>query len=298
MIKRVLPLLALCLALNGCAYLGSSFKVDELNKAEVHGTQFHKELVDHYRARANDSENVTLDYEQAYDNAERGLLAADGQDVAPLDPNDFNIPPVLRPDIDAARNELTNLLSQQARQFAPQESALAQTKFDCWVEDAAKNWAPDMYQTCKAGFGQAVSQLKNMLGAPPEIKEIAQQGQVAVQQAQAAGRDIANFYIFFGKSSNLPTTATHSLDVIAEMVKQKQTHVIQVFGYADAKGSKKANLKVSQRRATAVAQGLMARGISVQQMQIAGKGASNFLVPGKKGSQSPANRRVEVKLID
>ena len=177
MIKRILPLVALSLVLSSCAYLGSSFKVDELNKAEVNGTPFHKELVSHYRARANDSENVTFNYDQAYDNAERGLLAADGQDVAPLDPNDFDIPPELRPDIDEARIDLTNLLSQQARDNAPQEAALAQTKFDCWVEDAAKNsWAPEMFKTCKADFAKAAGQLKAMLGAPPEIKEIAQQG--------------------------------------------------------------------------------------------------------------------------
>lgn len=295
--RIALSLLGLA-ALSGCTYFGSSFVVDELNKATPQGGPFHKALVEQYKARANDSQDNLYNYEQAYDNAERGLTAAEGQDVPPLDPANFDIPADLRTEIDTARTELTGLLSQNARENAPQEAATAQAKFDCWVEDAAKSWAPDQYKTCQADYKKAVEQLKNMVGVtPPNLADVTARGEAAVEAAAKSGQDVANFYIFFARGAKLPASAAHTLDTIADAVKNKHVRLVIINGYTDAKGKPRANERISQQRAAVVAEGLAARGVALQRLKVKGMGASDFLVPGKRGALEAANRRVEVRLV-
>ncbi len=67
-----------------------------------------------------------------------------------------------------------------------------------------------------------------------------------------------------------------------------------VSGSTDAVGQPVENLLLSQRRATAVARGLVARGIPAERTQILAKGETNPVVPAQRGVAEAQNRRVEI----
>jgi len=67
-----------------------------------------------------------------------------------------------------------------------------------------------------------------------------------------------------------------------------------VSGSSDAVGQPAENLLLSQRRATAVVRGMIARGIPAERTQILAKGETNPPVPAQRGVAEPQNRRVEI----
>ena len=65
-------------------------------------------------------------------------------------------------------------------------------------------------------------------------------------------------------------------------------------GSSDRVGSAQVNLTLSQRRATAVLRGLLARGIPADRFQVLAKGETELPVPEKQGQAQAQNRRVEI----
>ncbi len=69
---------------------------------------------------------------------------------------------------------------------------------------------------------------------------------------------------------------------------------LMVNGYTDLSGSVGYNLRLSLRRANAVAGALERMGVPRSEMEIHGYGESNPRVPTAKGVREPQNRRVEI----
>lgn len=58
--------------------------------------------------------------------------------------------------------------------------------------------------------------------------------------------------------------------------------------------SKKYNKRLSMKRANAVREGLLARGVNANLLMIDSRGEDELMVPTSDGVREPANRRVEV----
>jgi outer membrane protein OmpA-like peptidoglycan-associated protein len=84
------------------------------------------------------------------------------------------------------------------------------------------------------------------------------------------------------------------LDQASRLYREGRPIIMIVSGSTDAVGSPVENLLLSQRRATAVARGLVARGIPAERTQILAKGETNAAVPTARGVPEPQNRRVEI----
>jgi len=69
---------------------------------------------------------------------------------------------------------------------------------------------------------------------------------------------------------------------------------IEVNGYTDLSGTQEYNLKLSQRRATAVAEYLAHLGVPRPVMNVMWHGKENPRVPTADGVRDPHNRRVEI----
>ncbi len=67
-------------------------------------------------------------------------------------------------------------------------------------------------------------------------------------------------------------------------------------GHADRSGSDAYNLRLSQRRADAVAAELVRQGVNRNDIGIQAFGESRPLVPTADGVREPQNRRVEIVL--
>lgn len=84
------------------------------------------------------------------------------------------------------------------------------------------------------------------------------------------------------------------LDQASRLYREGRPIIMIVSGSTDAVGSPVENLLLSQRRATAVARGLVARGIPAERTQILAKGETNAAVPTPRGVPEAQNRRVEI----
>jgi outer membrane protein OmpA-like peptidoglycan-associated protein len=89
-----------------------------------------------------------------------------------------------------------------------------------------------------------------------------------------------------------------SLREIARTVKTQRETFVDVFAHSDLSGSDKANMALSDRRASAVATYLAGHG--VEKARIASKGLGKTMPlhdPETSDSDKAANRRVEIRLV-
>src|SRR5579885_851746 len=84
------------------------------------------------------------------------------------------------------------------------------------------------------------------------------------------------------------------LDEAASTLRDHPNVVVQVNGYCDAMGSVDYNLRLSQKRAEAVANYLEQRGIPATRMLIQGFGKTDFVATNETPEGRAQNRRVEL----
>jgi OOP family OmpA-OmpF porin len=77
------------------------------------------------------------------------------------------------------------------------------------------------------------------------------------------------------------------------LLRNPQVRTVQIQGHTDNRGEPSANLDLSQRRAEAVVQWLVAAGVSADRMTAKGFGDTRPLVPNLTNSNRARNRRVQ-----
>ncbi len=88
------------------------------------------------------------------------------------------------------------------------------------------------------------------------------------------------------------------LDEAAETLKAHPGLAVHADGYCDAIGTVAYNLKLSQRRAGAVAHYLEGKGIAASQLVPRGFGKTHFVAPNNTAEGRAQNRRVELVPIE
>ena len=112
-----------------------------------------------------------------------------------------------------------------------------------------------------------------------------------VQGAEPAGKLVL---LFNTGASALDSRNEAILDQASRLYREGRPIIMIVSGSTDAVGQPTENLLLSQRRATAVVRGMIARGIPAERTQILAKGETNPAVPAQRGVPEPQNRRVEI----
>ncbi len=82
------------------------------------------------------------------------------------------------------------------------------------------------------------------------------------------------------------------LDKLADYLEQHPTHKVRIEGHTDNVGNEEKNLKLSERRAYAVAAYLVKKGVSPKQLSAKGFGGTKPLVKSEGKQYHPENRRV------
>jgi outer membrane protein OmpA-like peptidoglycan-associated protein len=95
-------------------------------------------------------------------------------------------------------------------------------------------------------------------------------------------------------SAALSPESTALLERIAEGIRERTSPDVIVSGHCDTVGSADVNQLLSLKRASAVADALVARGVDRQTIRVTYHGKGNPLVPTPDGVEEPRNRRVEV----
>lgn len=94
-------------------------------------------------------------------------------------------------------------------------------------------------------------------------------------------------------SSNLTALAKSNLDKLSEVLNNNPDTNINIYGYTDSKGSDDYNLALSGRRANAVRDYLVAKGIASSRMFPQGMGEKDPVATNDTDAGRAQNRRVE-----
>ena len=125
----------------------------------------------------------------------------------------------------------------------------------------------------------------------------AQQGSAPDMRGTAADAEMMSdkFLVFFGLNESRLTPEAE--DVVAKAAQQfKETGAVRIVstGHTDTTGSADYNLRLSERRAEAVADELVRLGVPATAITTVGEGQTSLLVPTGDGVNEPQNRRVEI----
>ena len=102
---------------------------------------------------------------------------------------------------------------------------------------------------------------------------------------------------FASDSANISSGFYSALNGIAQSLNNYPETRIQVNGYTDSTGNDAHNQELSQRRANAVAQYLVAQGVSSSRIVANGFGSSNPIASNSTQEGRLQNRRVEIKIL-
>jgi iron complex outermembrane receptor protein len=104
-----------------------------------------------------------------------------------------------------------------------------------------------------------------------------------------------NYQVFFDfNKSDLSPQAVAIVDQAAKNAGPAKATEIVVTGHTDTVGSDAYNMRLSRRRAEAVAAELEKQGIKSSEIEIVAKGKKDLLVPTADGVREPQNRRVQI----
>ncbi|MFN2259839.1 MAG: OmpA family protein [Parasphingopyxis sp.] len=98
-------------------------------------------------------------------------------------------------------------------------------------------------------------------------------------------------------SSSLRPEFRATLDDIAETLNSYPETYIDIYGHTDSDGSDAYNLSLSERRAQAVADYLVSRGVSRARIETRGFGESQPIASNATAAGKQQNRRVEIKIV-
>ena len=270
--------------LASCAPYTSQLQRDALNQAVPSGSLFTQRLAVEYRDLANSMRKSWIARKRG-SLSRKGLEAASGQLVSPEDPAKWSIPDGESGQLLQDRGKLVNLLNKGGREAAPDAAAVAQARFDCWVERAEKADTADE-SVCRSQFYTALDQITAALNKPAPV----------IQAPPVDELHAAMFLVFFDwNKSRLTESATTVVGTVVSEAQRLHAHHINVIGNADLSGTDRYNEKLSLLRARAVKDALILRGIAPDMIKIAAHGDQAPLVPTARGVREPANRRVEVR---
>ncbi|WP_017159390.1 OmpA family protein [Xanthomonas phaseoli] len=100
----------------------------------------------------------------------------------------------------------------------------------------------------------------------------------------------------FGKSALKPQFYT-ALNGVASTLREYNQTMVEVVGHTDSVGSDAVNQRLSEERASAVAQYLTAQGVQRERMETMGAGKRYPIADNTTDAGRAKNRRVEIRLI-
>ncbi len=296
---RRLGLVAAVLTLSACTGGGFS-ENDALNKANASGSPFTQQLTAEYKAFSNYLLKDMKDYADSVHFSRKGLASASGDNVMPEPVNDWNLAAAQIPALSDARARLVSAFDRGAREIIPGQSAVAQARYDCWIEqdegsvnDTNKRGNLD----CKAQFEAAMAAVEAALpAAAPQPAPAPEPVPAPVGMMEGTGEPMAlkeaMYLVFFDWDSSVVGTGGASvLDAVVKEINARGVRSVNIVGHCDTSGPDSYNDKLAMRRATAIKKELVARGVAADAITISGRGEHELLVQTNDNVREPANRR-------
>ena len=289
-------------AIGGIALLSACSSVDNSGTAVMYGgnpltygssvneavtgaeptTAFGKALKAEYIAYAQREADEWYDFFDADFFAKKAGKVAENETILPEDPANWRFDAEEIAQKRAVRDELIALLDDGKREEKPDTAAIAQARYDCWIEESEEGWQTELISQCWKDFEAAMAELR----AEPEM--------VATPAPVAAAPRL--FTIFFDFDSTAITPVSERvLDAAAEQWASSMSNVT-VVGHTDASGPATYNQGLSERRAAAALSELTNRGVTADKVDSEAVGEGELLIPTPDGVREPRNRRVTISI--
>ena len=228
------------------------------------------------------------DYVDADLFANRAIMTAGGTVPGPQPVGERQLPADQAGDVEMAYQGLAGALQEGAEKF-PKLAALAQTSFDCWVQELEENIQPDHIARCREDFSFAKDALVAALTPPPPKPE-----------PKLAARLYEKFVILFDlESADVSADGQKTINKAVMSIDQHGAKRVVVSGFTDRSGSDAYNQKLSQKRAENVAAVLQENSSTdlLGLMEVKAYGEERNAVPTADGKWEPKNRRVKIDVI-
>lgn len=125
-----------------------------------------------------------------------------------------------------------------------------------------------------------------------KVRVLLEKKRVAVESTHTHIKEIKSSPIKIG-STALSSDKKDSLNSVAEFLNKYPSASTTINAYTDSTGTERANLNLSQKRADVAKEYLISNGVSQEQVNAIGYGASNFI---SDDSENVENRRIEINL--
>jgi len=270
-------LLAGASLLAGCGAFESQRIYDQAANASPQGDAFHQSLYAGYLEHATYEQTKMMDYPHAIFHAQKAQAAARGETPQPSQVSDWKLPADKVDEATQARSRLVAAEAGAGAQSNPEAAGRAQSFFDCWMEQQQENFQPRDIAYCRNGFYKNLEAIEIKSQQMPEVIALS-----------------ADVLFDFDKAT-IRNEFKPELDRIADMLVKETNTQILVWGFTDTAGPAAYNLKLSERRAEAVAAYLESKGVARDRMSLKGWGETNLAVQTPDNTPNAQNRRVEIR---
>ncbi len=250
----------------------------QVDAAGAPSDPFQATLFREYARYAHYEYDAMMDYVDTVYLGRKALAAAHGETVEPQAPGERRLTPAASSELSSAWARLTAVLNGGGPEKAPEATAKAQAAYDCWLEQQEENFQPEDIAKCRKTFFDNLEQAEAAL-KPPVPAVITLSADVLFDFDKAVIKD----------------SFKPKLDEIAELLKQHPDIKVYVDGHTDTAGPADYNMKLSERRARAVADYLIARGVDADRIMVRAFGETRLAVPTPDNTPEPRNRRVEIR---
>lgn len=224
-------------------------------------TPFSKSLSNEYKNFAK-SEIDQYDWPDQQLIAQKGLKAAREKQPLPEQPENWRLSQDDKILLANYRKDLIHWLNTDGRFKTPAQSARAQARFDCWIEQKEENWQHEHIKACKDSF-------------------------------KANLPKISTLHFDFDRSEL--TAKTHeTLRTIAADWKKSPSELLMIQGHTDQIGNIAYNYRLARKRAFTVRSSLIAMGVPSDRMQVEVWGETRPRHEFSQKASQGKNRRVEI----
>lgn len=213
--------------------------------------------------------------------AEGCPLDSDGDGVADYLDKCPNTPSGVKVDVNGCTIDADNDGVPDAIDKCPNTPAGVKVDVDGCPIDTDKDGVPDYMDKCPTVFGIAAN------AGCPEIKK---EEQAIINTAFSNLEFVTAKWII--KKVSYP-----SLNRLADLIKKKPDWNVLLAGHTDNVGSDAYNMKLSENRATAVKNYLVARGVPESRIKVEFYGETKPIAPNTTADGRQANRRVEMTIF-
>ncbi|MDG2242658.1 MAG: OmpA family protein [Rhodospirillaceae bacterium] len=278
MILRAVMMATATVSLAAC---GANYDVMGARSLPNRGDEFHRALQTDYADLAA-SEKSEADWVDTKEFLARARRAATGETFGPEAINNRDIPGHASKSISDARVRLVAVLNDGARSSMPVMAAMAQSGFDCWMQEQEEDRQPEDIAACRSSFNTALRALEAANPAP-------------AAQTTPASPMPDQFQIYFDfDSAGLNSAAQAVVAQISEVHDKYNPATMLVIGHTDSAGSREYNMILSQSRAVTVYNALAEEGIDQSEMQVEAYGEERPRTSRPDGTREQDNRRVDV----